>query len=292
MPFRHVVWVAKTAATIDILSGGRLVLGVGVGAPPDRQIDGLQNIAPHSVISQRETALFELPGPRGRVMDEALQALDALWTQDSASFSGEYLRFSDIDLRPQPAQRPRPPIYVGGRAEGAIRRAALYADGWFPSQASTEVLAAGLATARSLAAEAGRPEPRAGINLFLSVGGDGDAARAVVQDGLGHRFKTAEGLAESTMAGDPDDVVARIRAYEAAGCSLFDLKVLPHRGDARSARCGCWPTRCCRPSAARTRPGTDQARTARSVAVPPRTISALTAAMTMRTRRRRPPATT
>jgi alkanesulfonate monooxygenase SsuD/methylene tetrahydromethanopterin reductase-like flavin-dependent oxidoreductase (luciferase family) len=236
VPFRHVVWIAKAGATIDVLSGGRLVLGVGVGAPPNRQTDGVQNIGPHSAISDRETALFDLPGPRGKVMDEALQALDALWTQDSASFHGEYLSFDGIDLRPLPAQRPRPPIYVGGRAEGAIRRAARYADGWFPSQASTEVLAEGLAMARVLAAEADRPEPRAGLNIFLSVDGDGDAARAVVADGLGHRFKTAEGLAGATMAGDPDDIVGRIRAYEAVGCTLFDLKVLPHRGDATLAQ--------------------------------------------------------
>jgi alkanesulfonate monooxygenase SsuD/methylene tetrahydromethanopterin reductase-like flavin-dependent oxidoreductase (luciferase family) len=236
VPFRHVVWIAKTGATIDRLSNGRLVLGVGVGAPPKRKDDGDQNIGPHSAISDRETALFDLPGPRGKVMDEALQALDALWTQDPASFSGEYLDFAGIDLMPQPLQRPRPPIYVGGRAEGAIRRAALYADGWFPSQASTEVLGAGLATARAMAAEAGRPEPRGGLNLFLSVDGDGDAARAVVTDGLGHRFKSAEALAAATMAGTPDDLVARIRAYEAVGCSLFDLKVLPHTGAATLAQ--------------------------------------------------------
>ncbi len=180
LPFRHVVWVAKTAATIDVISSGRLVLGVGVGAARGRQTDGVQNLDPHADISARETALFDLPGPRGALMDEALEALDCLWTADPASYGGRYISFEDVDLVPRPVQQPRPPIWVGGRVDQAIRRAALLADGWFPSQASVEVLAAGRARAGELAAAAGRPAPFVGVNLFAAVDPDGDAAR----DGL------------------------------------------------------------------------------------------------------------
>jgi len=231
VPFRHVVWIAKTAATVDVLSNGRLVLGVGVGAPRNRRTDGVQNTGPHAEISARETALFDLPGPRGKVMDEALEALDRLWTVDAATYEGTYVRFSGVDLYPKPIQRPRPPIWVGGRAEAAIRRAALLADGWFPSQASVEVLAAGRALALEVAANAGRPAPIFGVNLFVSVDRDGESARDVVRDGLGRRFRTEEGLFEATIAGSPAEVLERVRAYEAAGCSVFDLKFLPHRGD-------------------------------------------------------------
>jgi alkanesulfonate monooxygenase SsuD/methylene tetrahydromethanopterin reductase-like flavin-dependent oxidoreductase (luciferase family) len=164
-------------------------------------------------------------------MDEAIEALDRLWTQDVASYDGTLIRFEGIDLRPLPLQRPRPPIWVGGRADAAIRRAATLADGWFPSQASTEVLAAGRARVLEQAAAAGRPEPVFGVNVFACIGPDGDAARAVVHDGLGHRFRSTEGLDASTIAGNPDEVLARMRAYREAGCSVFDLKFLPHRGD-------------------------------------------------------------
>ncbi len=232
LPFRHVIWVAKTGATLDVVSGGRLVLGVGIGAPRSRQTDGIQNLGPHAAISARETALFNLPGPRGRLMDEALEALDRLWTQDVATYEGEQVRFEGVDLRPRPVQRPRPPIWVGGRAEAAIRRAALHPEGWFPSQASLAVSAAGRAVARAHAEAAGRPEPRYGINMFASVDADGDAAREVVRDGLGHRFRGEEALADSTIAGSRAEVAERMRAYVEAGCTVFDLKLLPHTGEA------------------------------------------------------------
>jgi alkanesulfonate monooxygenase SsuD/methylene tetrahydromethanopterin reductase-like flavin-dependent oxidoreductase (luciferase family) len=230
LPFRHLMWVAKMGATIDLVSGGRFILGVGIGAPRNRQTDGVQNMGPHSAISARETALFDLLGNRGRLMDEALEALHRLWTEDAASFVGEQVRFEGVDLYPKPVQRPRPPIWVGGRAEAAIRRAATLADGWFPSQASVRVLAEGREVARRLAAEAGRPEPVFGVNMFAVVDRDGEAARAAVRDGLGHRFRSEDGLLGATIAGTPDEVVARMLEYVSAGCSVFDLKFLPHRG--------------------------------------------------------------
>jgi alkanesulfonate monooxygenase SsuD/methylene tetrahydromethanopterin reductase-like flavin-dependent oxidoreductase (luciferase family) len=232
LPFRHVVWVAKTGATLDVLSAGRFILGVGVGAPRNRETDGVQNMGPHSEISARESALLGSPGRRGVLMDEALEALDLLWTQDAATYHGTQVQLEGVDLYPKPVQRPRPPIWVGGRADAAIRRAALLADGWFPSQASLDVLAEGRRTALRLAAEAGRREPVFGVNMFAAIDPDGNEARAVIRDGLGHRFRSEAGLFGSTIAGASDEVTDRMLAYVAAGCSVFDLKLLPHRGDA------------------------------------------------------------
>jgi probable F420-dependent oxidoreductase len=231
VPFRNLVWVAKTGATIDVLSGGRFILGVGVGAPRGRRTDGVQNMGPHADISSRETALFDLPGPRGVLMDEALEALHLLWTEDAPSYRGSQIRFEGVDLYPKPIQRPRPPIWVGGRADAAIRRAATLADGWFPSQASIEVLAEGRARVLAQAAAAGRPTPVFGVNLFLAADRDAAVARDVIRDGLGHRFRTEEGLFDATISGTPAEVARRMSAYVAAGCSVFDLKMLPHTGD-------------------------------------------------------------
>jgi probable F420-dependent oxidoreductase len=227
LPFRHVVQLAKAAGTIDVLSNGRLLLGVGIGWPGSRTGDVAQKMSHYAEVARRESALFNVPSPRPKLMDEALQALDALWTQDVATFHGELISFDDVDLRPRPVQQPRPPIWVGGRAEPVQRRAALYADGWFPSQATVALVAAGRERMLPIAAAAGRPEPRFAVNIFLSIDEDGDAAREVLRDGLGQRFRTPEALSEATISGTPADVLARMSQYIGAGCSAFDLKMLP-----------------------------------------------------------------
>src|ERR687891_734893 len=116
IPYRGAVHTAKIAATIDVLSQGRMVLGAGagwlreefeaVGAPP-----------------------FE---ERGRVTDEYLQAFKILWTEDDPRFEGRHVRFTDISFLPKPAQKPHPPIWVGGESPPALRRTVRYGDTWFP----------------------------------------------------------------------------------------------------------------------------------------------------------------
>ena len=227
LPFRHVVQLAKAAGTIDVLSDGRLVLGVGIGWPGARKDDPAQKMSHYADVARRESELFNVPGPRPKLMDESLQALSLLWTEDSATFHGDLISFDNVDLRPRPVQQPRPPIWVGGRAEAVQRRAALYADGWFPSQATVALVAAGRELMLPIAEAAGRPEPRFAVNLFLSVDEDGQAARDVITDGLGHRFRTPEMLADATISGNPAQVISRMREYIAAGCSAFDFKILP-----------------------------------------------------------------
>jgi len=227
LPFRHPIWVAKMAGTVDVLSNGRLILGIGVGWPGKVSTDPVQKMSLHATLASRETALFDFPGPRWKVMNEWLEALDHLWRDDVATYRGELVHFEDVDIRPQPVQRPRPPIWVGGRSDAALRRAATMADGWIPSQASVEVLAAGREQLLAMSEAAGRPRPRVGVNLFVSIDEDGDAAREVMRDGLGHRFQTDAGLFESTIAGTPGEVGERFAAYAAAGCTAFDLKILP-----------------------------------------------------------------
>lgn len=227
LPHRHPAWIAKTAASLDVLSRGRLTLGVGIGAPRDRRGEGNQNIGPHSDVSSREHALIGVTGNRAWYMNEALELIDRMWAEEPVVYEGEIFKMNGVDMRPRPVQRPRPPIWVGGRAEAALRRAALLADGWFPSQATLEVVAAGSARVRELAADAGRPDPSFAINMFVAVDGDGDRAREVVRDGLAHRFKGEDALFGSTITGSPADVVGRMRAYMELGVSAFDLKLLP-----------------------------------------------------------------
>ncbi len=227
LPYRHPVWLAKETSSLDALSDGRLVVGVGVGALRGRQEDKGQNLQAHGSIAVREFDTFAIHGHRGRMMDEYIRVLDALWTQDTASFQGEFVSFEGIDIFPKPVATPRPPIWIGGRSEPAISRAARLAEAWFPSQASVAVMGAGAPVLARIAAESGRPTPTMAVNLFASVMADGEAGRDALRDALGHRFQGDAPLFAATIAGTPDEARAHVQRYVDAGVTTFDLKYLP-----------------------------------------------------------------
>jgi probable F420-dependent oxidoreductase len=123
VPYRNPVLTAKALATIDVLSRGRVTVGVGVGW-------------------MREE--FEALGApdfdrRGAVTDEYLRVFKTLWTESPASFSGRFYRFDSLRCLPQPVQKPHPPIWVGGHSKPALRRAAQLGDGWHPVGANPAV---------------------------------------------------------------------------------------------------------------------------------------------------------
>jgi probable F420-dependent oxidoreductase len=116
VPYRGAVHTAKIATTIDVLSEGRMVLGVGAGWLKE-EFEALNS------------PRFE---ERGRVTDEWLQAFKILWTEDDPRFEGRHVRFAEISFLPKPVQKPHPPIWVGGESPPALRRTARYGDTWFP----------------------------------------------------------------------------------------------------------------------------------------------------------------
>src|SRR5438128_1979681 len=130
LPYRHPLVVAKQYGTLDHLSGGRVILGVGSG-----------HLKPEFTVLGAD---FDR---RGTVSDEYLAAIAAAWTEEVARFEGETLAFRDVIVAPRVAQRPRPPIWVGGNSRAALRRAARLADGWVPWQLEPEACAAAAADA-------------------------------------------------------------------------------------------------------------------------------------------------
>lgn len=154
LPYRNPVLTAKMLATIDVLSEGRLTVGVGVGW------------------LEEEFAALGAPdfARRGAVTDEYLRIFRTLWTESPASHTGEFYRFQDIRCEPFPVQRPGPPIWVGGHSRAALRRTARYGDGWHPVGAIAAVplppaeMREKLAELRVLTQEAGRDFERLAIS--------------------------------------------------------------------------------------------------------------------------------
>lgn len=116
VPQRPAVLAAKALATVDVLSSGRLTVGVGVGWMDEE----FQAVA---------APPFDERGP---VTDEFLDAFHELWTREAPRFDGRHVRFADIRFEPKPLQKPRPPIWVGGESAAALRRVARIGDGWYP----------------------------------------------------------------------------------------------------------------------------------------------------------------
>lgn len=116
LPYRNPVLTAKMAASLDVLSGGRLTLGVGAGWLRE-EFEALNSPA------------FEA---RGAVTDEWIAIFKQLWSQSPATFNGGFYRYCDIRCEPLPLQKPHPPIWVGGHSHAALRRTARHGDGWHP----------------------------------------------------------------------------------------------------------------------------------------------------------------
>ena len=136
---RHPVVMAKMLTSIDALSNGRLICGVGVGW------------------WKEELEILGVPfNRRGRQADEILKVFTTLWSDTHPSFEGEFFRFRDIGFAPKPVQKPRPPIWVGGDSPGAFRRVATLGDGWHATSKTPAEFLEALPRLRAAADKAGR----------------------------------------------------------------------------------------------------------------------------------------
>ncbi len=208
LPFRTPVVLAKALATIDYLSGGRMLPAVGVGAEPPAQ--------------------FEASGvpfaERGRRADEMIRILRRLWAEDEVTFHGEFYRLDRVTISPKPAQSPLP-LWVGGKSEAAQRRAGRLGDGWIPSFITPEEFGRGVVRVREHAAAAGRDVPAdhfgALINYALADSPEAGWRAAAAYAPPGRADEAT--LRAAGAFGPPEVVAARLEAYMAHGGSKFIL---------------------------------------------------------------------
>lgn len=192
LPYHNPMRLAKQAATLDQLSGGRLALGVGVG-----------------VIDAELEAMGVPFGERGAYTDESIRIMRTLWSDDNPQHAGRFFRFSDMAFSPRPVRPEGIPLLIGGVSRAAIRRAARHGDGWHPTAMPPEELAQGIRYLGEQAAQAGR-DP-ASIPVSVSV---------PLQGGRPGRF---------TLGTEAAEMRANAQAYADIGVSR--IVVSPYSGD-------------------------------------------------------------
>jgi probable F420-dependent oxidoreductase len=194
LPYHHPMRLAKAAATLDVLSGGRVMLGVGVG-----------------VIAEELNAMGSPYAERGARTDEAITIMQALWTQARPSHDGHVYQFSGMAFAPKPIQKPHIPLLIGGVSRAAIRRAARVGNGWHPTALAPEVLQESMCYLAEQAQAAGREASEIPVSMSLPL-----------QSSRAGRY--ALGL-------DPTEMVQKIQAFAHLGVDR--VVISPYTGEAQ-----------------------------------------------------------
>ncbi len=208
----HPCWLAKRAVTVDHLSDGRLDLRLAVGAADGGTAEGWRR---HGI---------PYPGPRDRLalLEETLEIMERLWSGEAVDHAGRFYALRGARLEPRPVQKPGPPVWIAAMGPRALELAGRRGAGWEASYLTPAALEARCARVRGAAERAGRswPDLRRSVEADVILGADaGEAERAL--DG----FLRARGLAPghpllaTALAGPPEVVLARVRAYAAAGAT-------------------------------------------------------------------------
>jgi probable F420-dependent oxidoreductase len=208
LPLRNPLLLARELASIDRLSGARLTVGVGLG-----------------VGDEERAARLGFPSGRPvRRLVENVEVLRAAWTQPEASFDGELYQFTDVPLEPKPATQPHPPIWVGARAEPALRRAVRIGDGWIGSgSSSVDDFVAQAAIVRDAVAESGRDPATFPIakRVYVAVG-DGKQ----LEEGLDEMYSWPGLGARVAVSGSPDQITEQLTRMREAGAQELLLHPL------------------------------------------------------------------
>ena len=198
LPYHNPIRLAKVAATLDVLSGGRMMLGVGVG-----------------VIEEELEAMGSPFAERGAITDETIAIMKELWTNVDPSYLGKYHSFSGMKFTPKPVQKPHIPIIIGGTSKAAIRRAARSGAAWHPTALSPEVLAQGMEYLKEQVVTAGRDPSEVEVSVSAAIGSPHNH----------NRYSLGE---------NPEEVLERAQKYQEMGVGR--LVVSPNTRDQSQLR--------------------------------------------------------
>jgi probable F420-dependent oxidoreductase len=211
LPLRPAALAAKEIASVDIISRGRLILGVGVGGEYPKEFE----------------AVGVPVNERGARTNESLRVLKTLFNEDNVTFNGRFTRLSGVTLMPKPAQAGGPPLWIAGRSQAAQRRAGRYGDGYLPYLFSPERFKEGMAKAREYAERAGR-DPKSIVGAlyqFVALTDTYEEGKRVAAEDLSRRYNQPfEKIVERyVVMGSVDDCVRRLEDFAEAGVEHFIL---------------------------------------------------------------------
>lgn len=211
LPLRPAALAAKEIASVDIISGGRLTLGIGIGGEYPKEFEAVG-------VPVKE---------RGARTDEAIRVIKRLYSEDRVDFDGRFTKLDGVNLQPKPTQPGGPPMWVAGRSEAAMRRAGELGDGYFPYLFSPDRFRDGLAKAREYAEKAGRdPSSIAGaIYQFVTLADTYDEAKVLAAKDLSMRYNQPfEKIVDRyVVMGNADDCARRLADFAEAGVEHFCL---------------------------------------------------------------------
>jgi len=209
VPLRHPTTTAKVASTLDVLSNGRLTLGVGVGGefPPEFEACGVP------------------VNERGSRTNEGLRILRRLWSEDNVEHRGKHFSLGPVSLNPKPVQPGGPRIVVGGRKQPAFRRAGRLADGYVSHMCSAEMYRENLSVIGEHAAKAGRGgiafETSAFVFTILDDNYETALDRAAQMLGMIYNRPFRDAAKKYCLLGRPEDCVEQMQSFVDAGCRGF-----------------------------------------------------------------------
>ena len=211
LPLRPAALATKEIASVDIMSGGRVTMGIGVGGEYPKEFD----------------AVGVPVGERGARTDEALRVLKLLYTEDNVSFDGRFTKLDGVTLQPKPVQPGGPPLWIAGRSDAAMRRAGRFGDGYFPYLFSPDRFRDGLARAREYAKKAGR-DPNAitgAIYQFVALADTYDEGKKAAIEDLSRRYNQPfdKIVDRYVVMGNADDCARRLADFAEAGVEHFVL---------------------------------------------------------------------
>jgi probable F420-dependent oxidoreductase len=208
LPARHPVHVAKTYATLDYLTGGRMIMAVGSGSD-------LRDLAASGVPAE----------DRGKRLDEGITILRRLWTESHVTHHGQFYHFDDVTIEPKP-RRGSLDIWIGGKSDAILKRVVRLGDGWFPALTSPAEFKRDMDKLMAFGEQAGRPiNPReSGVLLLTHIDEDRHRAWRTVAPSLRGLPLPAEDIAERCVVGPAAECVEKLQHFVEAGCVKFVLR--------------------------------------------------------------------